>query len=560
MGDNHKISSADAGAGDIEMGLKADVPKTGEERRVMSSFFEDNFIDEAMRLLMTCEDFRPTLIISGENALHLIVPAGLKYNAPLLLMETNGPLLSSTSKYKRTSPKLRRCHNVVTFHQKAKQKKQLELANSLVQCLSLRKPFTLNEWKGILYCIKKMYLTSELNFQIPIDDNSPLGSLKSLKCSPESCFDFMFCSVEKARKLRQNTKQQRGAVVEEDTSDESAIVPAELESPDNSHRLSGDLSGFSLEQFLTYGAPVIGVWIDVEDVAKQLRARTPHQRNRCVREMGQLIFGALADLRLKGLILHYSPDADNTASTSEEPFSSQLRTNLLDDSLSESHADVVEFAKEHIKEVAVRSPEEAIKVLGRCKAIIHNGAMNHTIAVSHLGIPSVVIPKSYFASKLVDDFKTSQLALQEHHLAQTMQSLGTATVTSAFGTLSRPVLVNHVRSALEESMNLQSVDLSCQLEAEDSLGDAVESIEDTVKTFCDSPEEEGDCNTNLDCVLDRLSILSCDDLQREGVESNTKRYTKHVYNIPYILRLEWTAQEGEDKYRFSSLKGHGQLA
>ena len=171
------------------MGLNIDVPKTNEVKRVMRSFFEDSFVDEAMRWLMTCEDFRPTLIISGENALHLAVPAGLKYNAPLLLMETNGPLLSSTSKYKRTSATLRRCHNVVTFHQKAKQKKQLELANSLVKCLGLRKPFTLNEWKGILYCLKKMYLTSELNFQV---DYSPLDSLKTLKCSPESCFDFMF--------------------------------------------------------------------------------------------------------------------------------------------------------------------------------------------------------------------------------------------------------------------------------------------------------------------------------------------------------------------------------
>ena len=169
------------------------------------------------------------------------------------------------------------------------------------------------------------------------------------------------------------------------------------------------------------------------------------------------------------------------------------------------------------------------------------------------------------------DYKIAQLALQEHHLAETLQSLGTAVVTSAFGSLSRPVLATQMRRAVQdEAMNTRAVDLARRLESKDSLTDAVSFIEETVKEFSAVPMEEAsllgegpedqDRSAAVAAASSAFSRMSCDELQAHGVTTGSIKYSKHVYRIPYALCLEWTVRDGEDKYRFGSLKGHGQLA
>ena len=552
---------------DLEMGMGMDA-KAADERETVSAFFERNFVDEALRLLMACADFRPTLIVTGEAALHLAVPAGLKHDAPLILIETSGPVLAMSSKYKKETSQLRKCHNLVYLHQSLRQKKQLRLANLLIKCLGLGKPVTSQEWKRIAHYVKRMYLTSELNF---CQENA-LSSLRDLTSGGgegnQQCFDFLFGASYGTRKIFQRNKSSRAAIAaaageieeEDPTHPEAAIVPAELESPDSSHKLSQSLSGFSLEQFLAVGAPVIGIWIDAQGIASQLGARTAHQVALVIKEVSQVILGALADLQYKGLILHYSEEG------SECPGSSQydLGSSLLDDASLLAHSDILDFAEENVKEIKVRSPEEAIKHLSRCKAIIHNGTLRNITAVSHLGIPSLIIPTPYFASQGPEiDYKVAQLALQEHHLARTLQALGTAAVTCAFGSLSRLVLANQVRRiAQDEGMNSRAVTLAIRLEAKDSLRDAVVSVEDTVSKFC-SAERGGQGSRgggDPGSAMEGFSYKSSDDLQREGVTSGTVKYSTHSYSIPYALRLEWTVRDGEDKFRFNSLKGHGQLA
>ena len=69
----------------------------------------------------------------------------------------------------------------------------------------------------------------------------------------------------------------------------------------------------------------------------------------------------------------------------------------------------------HVREVEVGSVREAVEILGRCKAVIHSGALSSTAAVSHLGVPSVVIATPYFAASGRGPLghKRAQLALQE---------------------------------------------------------------------------------------------------------------------------------------------------
>ena len=543
---------------DLETGLDLERLTASEDKEIIFSFFENHFVDEAMRILMTCVNFRPTLIITGENALHLVVPAGLKYDAPVLLTETSGPLLPLSSKYKRSSPQWNKCHNTIYIHQKLKEKKQHELSNLLIKCLKLGKAFTMNEWRRVKYYVKKIYLTSELNF---VQESSPRSSLRDVTSESEFCFDFLFrASSLQERNSGVFEAEEENTVEGDDLNDsvESAIVPAELESPDNAHRLRGNLSGFSLEQFLSYGAPVIGVWIDAQAIANQLGANTPHQMNQCIKEISQSILGALADLQYKGLILHYreglgkgqSPDA--------------IGINVLDNSSLLSHVDVIEFAEENIQEFTVHSPEEAVQLLSRCKAIVHSGTGSSIPAVSHLGIPSVILATPYFANGAID-YKSCQLALQEHHLAESLESLGTATVATTFGNLSRLVLATHIRKAvLDESMNLNAKDFACKLEAKDSLVDAVTKIEEIISTFCALSEGADGTGESLKLEAQvptaNFSFMSSDELQSHGIGSGSIKSTNHVYNLPFALRLEWTTRDGEEKFRFDSLKGHGQLA
>ncbi|QDZ17756.1 hypothetical protein HOP50_01g02640 [Chloropicon primus] len=543
-----RASHGDGGDdGDLETGLWVD-PTAGKRSVTVSTYFEQHFVSEAIRLLMVCADFRPTTIVAGENSLHLAAPAGLKYDAPLLLVETSGPLLSMSSKYKRETPQLSKCHQAVYIHGALREKKQVELANLLVKCLALGKPFTGNEWKKMKHYLKKMYLTSELNFC----PETELSSLRDLKDQSEFCFDFLF-GASFCRKRVFNTCASAASVLAEGEAVEAAIVPSELESPDSSHELSRSSSSLPLEQFLAFGAPVIGIWIDVQAIASQLGAKTPRQLKQCIKEVSQLVLGALADLQFKALVLHYSQESDRNS------FETGLE--LLDDDSLLSHSDVLDFAEEHVKEVTVGSPREAIKVLSRCKAIVHNGNLSNITAVSHLGIPSVIIPTPYFAKGLEVDYKTAQLALQEHHLAKTLEALGTATVTCAFASLSRLVLATHLRrAAQDEGMNLKALDLARKLGAKDSLADAVSLIEDTIREFCVISDQAKTAEEGVESVSSSYLYLSCDDLQRQGVTTGSINCSKHVYNIPYFLRLEWTVREGEDKFRFKSLKGHGQLA
>ena len=40
----------------------------------------------ALRLIMTCFDYRPTVVVNGQSALHLALPIAFKHNIPLAMI------------------------------------------------------------------------------------------------------------------------------------------------------------------------------------------------------------------------------------------------------------------------------------------------------------------------------------------------------------------------------------------------------------------------------------------------------------------------------------------
>lgn len=511
---------------DLENGLRAD-PAAMEGKEAVSALLESNFVDEALRLLLACADFRPTLVACGQSALHLAAPAALKHDAPLILVETSGPVLDLGSTHARSTPDLRRCDRAVALHHSLQTRKQLELANLLVKSLGLGKPFSAGEWSQVERSARRLYLASELGF-------CGGGELAS-------CFDFL----PGAPSLLGRTTAPG-----DETAGGPALVPAELDSPDSSHELSQRSSDLSLDQFLSFGDPVVGVWIDGEAIARQMGARNSHQVGRCVAEAADLVFGALADLNYKGLVLTCAP----RGSTGE------VGVAVEDGASLGSHCSGGSMA--HVREVEVGSVREAVEILGRCKAVIHSGALSSTAAVSHLGVPSVVIPTPYFAASGRGPLghKRAQLALQEHHLALALEGFGTAAVAAPFGSLSRPVLAAQLRRAAgDRGMSRRALDLARRLEDKDALADAVAMVEGTIAEYCEVPS--GDSAEGADLAgSSSFSCMSCDELQSMGVTTGSVKCSQHKSRILYALQLEWTVREGEDKFRFDSLKGHGQLA
>ena len=82
---------------------------------------------------MRCIDYRPTVVVTGQSALHLALPIAFKHNIPLAMIEAHGPLNAIKLNASAAASPIHACIQRLAWHEKARTGKQVELANALLR-------------------------------------------------------------------------------------------------------------------------------------------------------------------------------------------------------------------------------------------------------------------------------------------------------------------------------------------------------------------------------------------------------------------------------------------
>ena len=655
-------ASAPPSSDDLERGLAAFVEDAPSRTTPDNCPLEGPFVDESVRLLMTCIDYRPTVVVTGQSALHLALPIAFKHNIPLAMIEAHGPLNAIKLNASAAPSPIRACMQRLARHEKARTRKQVELANALLRSLDVGKTLTLRDWRMAARRCHKIHAINELNFPL---HSGAVGHAKAMETTHFCGFPFeaVFSPSDRSggglaylgksgskstlfaqpgRSNNNNSAAHRASSLAPSPAHaptaahahahaapecmvieiEPAVVPARMEGFGLSHGTGDEPSlspppsssspptDESLERFFNFGAPVIGVWLDADLIAGACGAKNRHQHRACMASLADLILGALSDLQFKAVIVNttggsgFGPTALRQMGRGGN---GRVNGGVNGGPFSEPGAGLLSYCEGNVKEVNLSSTKDLVRVLSRCRAVIHHGNASSVTTVSHLGLPSVVLPVSRPPPpppSSAGNFKSDQTALANFYLTRTLEELGVAVVSSPFGSCTRIVMASFIRKAsCDERMNENCVDMLCRLDLQDTVPKCVSVVEKAiVGASLNSPSptgstwheqqqghgqgtgwsgrsaaalgglgglgggvggvggEEGEeaaaANGAFDCAYMSSSQLE----QRGGPSPCAVKFTRHKFRIPWVIELEWTVREGEDKFRFDSLKGHGQLA